>query len=65
MPFIHLSGSRDADRRRAWPPAPGITCRPRLLDSQFAALEPPGPDEALTVDIDQPLDAIVDAHRAA
>jgi gluconokinase len=30
-----------------------------LLDSQFAALEAPGPDEAVTVDIDQPLDAIV------
>jgi gluconokinase len=31
-----------------------------LLDSQFAALEPPEPDEtSLTVDIDQPLDRVV------
>jgi gluconokinase len=35
-----------------------------LLDSQFAALEPPGPDEAITVDIDQPLSAIVDAIQS-
>jgi gluconokinase len=32
-----------------------------LLDSQFAALEVPAPDEALAIDIDQPLDAIVTA----
>jgi len=35
-----------------------------LLDSQFAALEPPGPDEALTVDIDQPLAVLVAAIAA-
>lgn len=35
---------------------------PALLDSQFAALEPPGADErAITVDIDQPLDQVVAA----
>lgn len=39
---------------------------PALLDSQFAALEPPGADErAITVDIDQPLDAVVAAIIAA
>ena len=33
---------------------------PALLDSQFAALEPPGLDEnAITVQIDQPLAAVV------
>jgi gluconokinase len=33
-----------------------------LLESQFAALEPPGPDEnAISVDIDQPLGAVLDA----
>ena len=32
-----------------------------LLDSQFAALEVPGAEEgAVTVDIDQPLQAVVD-----
>jgi gluconokinase len=31
-----------------------------LLDSQFAALEPPGPDEnPVTISIDQPVDEIV------
>jgi gluconokinase len=36
-----------------------------LLDSQFAALEPPGTDEpAITVDIDQPLAAILAAILA-
>jgi gluconokinase len=30
-----------------------------LLDSQFAALEPPGPDEAITVDIALDLPALV------
>jgi carbohydrate kinase (thermoresistant glucokinase family) len=33
-----------------------------LLDSQFAALEPPGPDERpIAVSIDRPIEAIVDA----
>jgi gluconokinase len=34
---------------------------PSLLDSQFATLEPPGPDEAVSIDINQPLAAIVDS----
>ena len=57
--FIHLTGSRTviearmAARKNHFMPA-------SLLDSQFAALEPPGPDEPhLTIDIDQPLAAIV------
>jgi carbohydrate kinase (thermoresistant glucokinase family) len=52
--FVHLSGSREliakrlADRHGHYMPA-------TLLDSQFADLEPPGPDErALTVDITPP-----------
>jgi gluconokinase len=58
--FIHLSGSRDliAARMAA---RTGHYMPTSLLDSQFAALEPPGPDEAITVDIDQPLPAITDA----
>jgi gluconokinase len=58
--FVHLSGSRDliaarmTGRKGHYMPA-------SLLDSQFAALEPPGPDEALTIDIDQPLPALIDA----
>lgn len=58
--FVHLSGSREliagrmAQRSGHYMPA-------SLLDSQFAALEAPGPDEALTIDIDQPLPALIDA----
>ncbi|TWB46700.1 gluconate kinase (SKI family) [Rhizobium sp. ERR 922] len=59
--FIHLAGTREtilkrmqARRDHFMPPA--------LLASQFAALEPPGADEqAITVDIDQPLDQVVAA----
>ena len=57
--FVHLAGSRAliaarmATRSGHFMPA-------SLLDSQFAALEPPEPDEdAVTVDIDQPLDRLV------
>ena len=58
--FVHLAGSREVisarmDRRE------GHYMPASLLDSQFAALESPGPEEAVTVDIDQPLDRLVDA----
>jgi gluconokinase len=57
--LVYLDGSREliakrlAARRGHFMPA-------SLLDSQFAALEPPGPDEnPITVAIDQPVDRIV------
>ena len=58
--FIHLAGSREviAGRMAA---RTGHYMPTSLLDSQFAALEPPGPDEALALDIDQPLEAIITA----
>jgi gluconokinase len=58
--FVHLAGSRDliASRMAA---RTGHYMPTSLLDSQFAALEPPGPDEAITVDIDRSLHAITDA----
>lgn len=59
--FIHLSGSRSVieARMRA---RTGHFMPASLLDSQFAALEPPGPDEqAITVDIDQSLAAVIAA----
>lgn len=58
--FVHLSGSRAliASRMDA---RTGHYMPTSLLDSQFAALEPPGPEEAITVDIDQPLPEITDA----
>jgi gluconokinase len=58
--FVHLAGSREviatrmAARKGHYMPA-------SLLDSQFAALEAPGAEEAVTVDIDQPLEAIIAA----
>lgn len=56
--FVHLSGSRAliAERMAA---RKGHFMPLTLLDSQFAALEPPGQDEALTVDIDRPLRRLV------
>ena len=57
--FVYLEGSREliASRMRA---RTGHYMPPTLLDSQLAALEAPGPDEADTVSIDQPLEAVVD-----
>ncbi|WP_405029793.1 gluconokinase [Methylobacterium sp. BE186] len=59
--IVHLDGSRArvaeriAERRGHFMPA-------ALLDSQFAALEPPGPDEdAIVVGIEDPPDAIAEA----
>ena len=58
--FIHLSGSRTliaarmAVRRDHYMPL-------SLLDSQIATLERPGADEALEIDIDRPLEEIVEA----
>jgi gluconokinase len=57
--FIHLSGTRDLIATRMTRRT-GHYMPLALLDSQFATLEPPGPDEAVTVDIDQPLTAIID-----
>ncbi len=59
--FIHLAGSKAviAERMRA---RRGHFMPPALLDSQFATLEPPGPDEgAVRVEIDQPFGAVIDA----
>lgn len=52
-----LIGRRIAARRGHFMPA-------SLLDSQFAALEPPGADEAITVGIEDGPDAIVAAVAA-
>ncbi len=63
--FVHLSGSQETIARR-------IDARkdhfmpPSLLDSQFAALEPPRPDEhAVTVSVEPGLDDVVTAVVAA
>lgn len=57
--FIYLSGSR-AEIARRMADRDGHFMPLSLLDSQFAALEPPGPEEALTVDIAQPIAQIVE-----
>jgi gluconokinase len=57
--FVHLAGSREVIAARM-AMRQGHYMPLSLLDSQFAALEPPGPEEALTVSIDQPLGTIVD-----
>lgn len=57
--FLHLSGTRQviANRMAA---RSNHFMPPALLDSQFAALQPPSWDEgAITVDIDQPFDVVV------
>ncbi len=56
--FVHLTGCRDLIAQRMSARS-GHYMPLSLLDSQLAALEPPGPDEALTIDIDQPLAAII------
>ncbi len=61
--FVHLAGSREVILSRM-AARTGHYMPTSLLDSQFAALEAPGPEEALTVDIDQSLEAIVDAIAA-
>lgn len=57
--FVHLAGSREVIAARMAARS-GHFMPASLLDSQFATLEPPGPDEAaITVDIDQPMDRLV------
>jgi gluconokinase len=56
--FVHLAGDRAliAARMAA---RQGHYMPLSLLDSQFAALEPPGPDEALTVGIERPAAEVI------
>ena len=59
--FIRRHGSKDVVKGRM-STREGLFMPTSLLDSQFAALEPPAGDEnAVTVDIDQPVEAIVGA----
>ena len=56
--FVYLEGSRDLISGRM-AKRTGHYMPLSLLESQFAALEVPGPDEAITVSIDQPLYATI------
>ncbi len=58
--FVHLAGSAPLIARRM-AARPGHFMPLALLDSQFATLEPPDPDEnALTLDISLPVDLLVE-----
>jgi gluconokinase len=62
--IVYLAGSRDVIARRLTG-RQGHFFTAELLDSQFADLEPPTPDEAvISVPIDRPADQIVDAILA-
>jgi gluconokinase len=56
--FVHLHGTPEIIRARLRA-RPGHFMPESLIDSQFAALETPA--EAITIDIDQPVDVIVSA----
>lgn len=61
--FIHLAGSQALIAGRMHLRTAHFMPT-SLLDSQFRTLEPPGPDEyAIAVDIDAPLEAIVQSIR--
>ena len=60
MTFVYLKGSKAVIAARV-ANRHGHFMPPALLDSQFATLEEPAPDEhAIVVDIDQPVDRQVD-----
>ncbi|WP_460852805.1 gluconokinase [Nocardioides montaniterrae] len=60
--FVHLDGPRDVIARRQ-AGRPGHFMPAALLDSQFATLEPLGPDEpGIVIDVDQSVDAIVEEY---
>ncbi|MCG5433367.1 gluconokinase [Mycobacterium sp. MYCO198283] len=63
--FVHLGGSPEVIARRQ-ASRPGHFMPASLLASQFATLEPLEPDErGITIDVDQSIDAIVEAYVAA
>ncbi|MGZ4466027.1 MAG: gluconokinase [Nocardioides sp.] len=63
--LVHLEGSRGVIARRQ-ASRPGHFMPASLLESQFATLEPLRPEEhGVLVDVDQPVDAIVEAAVAA
>lgn len=57
--FVHLAGEKSliAERMAA---RSGHYMPTSLLDSQFAALEAPGPDEAIALDIARPVEQLID-----
>jgi gluconokinase len=63
--FVHLPGEPELIRRRVLGRL-GHFMPASLIDSQFRALEPLGPDEdGVVLDVDRPLDDLVEAAFAA
>lgn len=63
--FVHLSGSRQVIETRMQSRA-GHFMPPALLESQLATLEQPDTDEfAIVVDVDQPVDVVLETALAA
>ncbi len=63
--FLHLHGDPEVIRRRVLG-RHGHFMPASLIDSQFRALEPLGPDEnGVVLDVDRPLDDLVEAAFAA
>jgi gluconokinase len=62
--FLHLAGDRAILARRM-AERPGHYMPVSLLDSQLATLEPPGPDEALTLPMNMPINRLVQTAIAA
>ena len=62
--FLHLAGTPEVIGRRQ-ASRPGHFMPASLLVSQFATLEPLGPDESgIAIDVDQDIDSIVDNYVA-
>lgn len=60
--FVHLSGDQDVVRKRV-AGRPGHFMPASLVATQFATLEPLGPDEfGIELDLNQPVDSIVEAY---
>lgn len=63
--FLHLHGTHEVITRRQ-ASRPGHFMPASLLTSQFATLEPLAPDEnGVVIDVDQSIDAIVEAYVTA
>lgn len=65
LEFVHLAGARQviANRQAA---RSGHFMPTSLLASQFATLEPLGPDErGVTIDVDQSVDSVVETYLAS
>ncbi|WP_245847905.1 gluconokinase [Lentzea kentuckyensis] len=63
--FVHLAGDQEVVRKRV-AGRPGHFMPASLVTTQFATLEPLDPDETgIEIDLDQPVDRIVEAYLHA